>query len=105
MWGFLPFILASVSNHDIEPGNAGLASLKKWSLVAEFFLPVMHANADTARLQRQIEDLSAKLERTQMRVVSEQSNPRKGYTSARARKLKHQLGLVQRLLNRAEAEQ
>jgi len=29
MGGFLPFIQASVSNHDIQPGAAGLASVKK----------------------------------------------------------------------------
>jgi len=29
MEGFLPFIQASVSNHDIEAGAAGLASKKK----------------------------------------------------------------------------
>jgi len=77
MGGFLTFIQSSVSNHDIEPRAAGLASIKKWSLVAESFLPVMHANADTARLQRQIEDLWAKLEMTQMRVVNEPSMSRK----------------------------
>jgi len=64
-------------NHDIEPGAAGLAFIKKWSLVAESFLPVMHANADMARLQRQIEHLSAKLEKTQMRVVNDPSTSRK----------------------------
>jgi len=34
MRGFLPFIQASVFNHDIEARAAGLALLKKWSLVA-----------------------------------------------------------------------
>jgi len=77
MGGFLPFIQSSVSNHDIEPGAAGLPSVKKWSLVAESFLPAVHINADTARLQRQIEELSAKLENTQMRVVNEPSMSRK----------------------------
>jgi len=71
MGGFLPFIQSSVSNHDIEGGAAGLAAVKKWSLVAETFLPVVQAGTNTARLHRQIEDLSAKLERTQMRVVNE----------------------------------
>jgi len=60
-----------VSNHDIELGAARLASVKKWSLVAESFLPAVHANANNARLQRQIEELSAKLESTQMRLVNE----------------------------------
>jgi len=77
MSGFLSFIQASVSNHDIEAGAAGLASVKKWSLVAEAFLPVGPVNADYARLQRQIEELSAKLESTQMRLVNESNTPRK----------------------------
>jgi len=77
MGGFLPFIQSSVSNYDIKPGAAGLPSVKKWSLLAESFLLAGHANADTARLQRQIEELSAKLESTQMRVVNEPSMSRK----------------------------
>jgi len=77
MGGFLPFIQASVSNHDIEAGAAGLASIKKWSLVAKTFLPVGPVNADNARLQRQIEKLSVKLESTQMRLVNESNTPRK----------------------------
>jgi len=54
-------------NHDIEPGVVGLASIKRWSAVAENFLPVAAVNIDTARLQRQIDELSAKMESTQMR--------------------------------------
>jgi len=69
MGGLLSYIQASVSNHDIEAGAAGLASIKKWSAVAESFLPTVFAGADNARLTRQIEDLSAKLESTQMRLV------------------------------------
>jgi len=69
MGGFLPFIQVSVSNHDIEGGAAGLASIKKWSAVAETFVPTGQVNADNARLQRQIEEIEAKLERTQMRFV------------------------------------
>jgi len=66
MGGFLPYIQASVSNPDIEAEAAGLVLVKKWSLVAESFLPVGQVIADNARLQRQIEELSAKLESTQM---------------------------------------
>jgi len=69
MGGFLPHIQASVFNHDIDVGAAGLASIKKWSAVAETFGLSGYASADTARLQRQIEDLTAKLESTQMRWV------------------------------------
>jgi len=72
MEGFLPHIQASVMNHDIEEGLEGLATIKKWALVSESFQPVSSPSVDTARLQRQIEELSAKLEHTQMRVVSEQ---------------------------------
>jgi len=71
MGGFLPFIQSSVSNHDIKAGAVGLASIKKWAQVAESFFPATQASIDTARLQRQIEDLSAKLESTQMRVIIE----------------------------------
>jgi len=60
-------------NHDIEAKAVGLASIKKWASVAEAFPPVAAALVDTARLQRQIEELTAhmKLESAQMRVVSE----------------------------------
>jgi len=77
MGGFLLFIQSSVSNHDIELGAVGLASVKKWSFVAESFLPATQSNTDTARLQKQIEELYAKLESTQMRVVNEPSTSRK----------------------------
>jgi len=59
-------------NHDIEEGLEGLTTIKKWSQVAESFQPVALASVDTARLQRQIEKLSAKLKNTRMQVVSEQ---------------------------------
>jgi len=75
--GFLPYIQSSVSNQDIESGSIRLASVKKWSLVAESFLPATQASRDTARLQRQIEELSAKLESMQMRVVNEPTTSRK----------------------------
>jgi len=78
MGGFFTFIQSIVSNHDIEQRAAGLTSVKKWSLVAESFLPAVHTNADTARLQKLIEELSAKLERKQMRIVNEPSMSRKG---------------------------
>jgi len=77
MEGFLLFIQASVSNHDIEAKAASLASIKKWGLVAESFLTAVHANADNARLQRQIKELSAKLESNQMRLVNELNSPKK----------------------------
>jgi len=60
-----------VSNHDIEAGVVGFACIKQWAHVAESFLPATQASIDTARLQRQIRDLSAKLETTQMRVINE----------------------------------
>jgi len=71
MDGFLPHIQLSVMNHDIKAGAVGLASMKKWATVAEAFSPVAAAQVDTARVQRQIEELTAKLESTHMRVVSE----------------------------------
>jgi len=77
MRGFLPFIQSSISNHDIEPKAVCIASVKKWSLVAKLFLPATQANIDTARLQKQIKELSAKLESTQMRVVNEPSTLKK----------------------------
>jgi len=72
MDGFLPHIQASVMNHNIEEGNEGLATIKRWALVSESFQPAASTGVDIAKLQRQIEELSAKLEHTQMRVVSEQ---------------------------------
>jgi len=58
MEGFLPHIQTCVSNHDIEDGIAGMATIRKWALVAELFSQVP-MSVDTARLQRQIEELSA----------------------------------------------
>jgi len=69
MEGFLLHIQLSLMNHDIEPGAVAIASIKKWAIVDEFFPPVASAQVDTAKLQRQIEELSAKLESTQVRVV------------------------------------
>jgi len=75
MEGFLTSIQSSVMNHDIEEDfTLGMATIRKWANVAETFQPIAPVSVDTARLQRQIEELSAKLESTQMRVVSE---PRK----------------------------
>jgi len=58
-------------NHDIKLGEVGIPSIEKWALLAVLFPPVASAQVDTAKLQRQIEELSAKLESTQMRVMSE----------------------------------
>jgi len=69
--GLLPHIQTSVLNDDIEPGVVGLASINKWSVVAENFPPVAAVLVDSARLQRQIEEFLTKLESTQMWVVSE----------------------------------
>jgi len=61
-------------NHDIKLGEVGIPSIEKWALLAVLFPPVASAQVDTAKLQRQIEELSAKLESIQMRVVSEPRN-------------------------------
>jgi len=71
MRGFLPHIQMGVINHDIEFGEEGFVSIKKWSLITEVFQPVP-VSVDTAKLQRQIEELSAKLETIQLRVVPDQ---------------------------------
>jgi len=68
---FLLHIQLSVMNHDIEAGAVGLASMKKWAFVAEAYPPVAAAQVDPTRLQRKIEELTAKLESTHIRVVSE----------------------------------
>jgi len=74
MEGFLPHIQSSVMNHDIEAGALGMSSIRKWAVVAESFQPNAPVSVDTVRLQHQIEELSARLESTQLRVVTE---PRK----------------------------
>jgi len=57
-------------HHDIPDSALGLAAIKKWAMVTKSFQTV-GVSIDTAKLQRQIEELSAKLESTQMRAVSE----------------------------------
>jgi len=68
-------------NHDIEEGVVGLATIKKWALVAESFQPVATVSMDTARLQRQIEELSAS-SRT-LRCVWYSNNGRQKLSSLR----------------------
>jgi len=68
--GFLYFIKGSVSYHDLEPGQIGMKSIRKWAMVAENFQPASFS-IDTARLQQQIENLSIRLENAQLRVVNE----------------------------------
>jgi len=58
-------------NHDIEAGDLGMSSIRKWALVAEAFQPTTPVSVDTARFQRQIEEQTARLESTQLRVVTE----------------------------------
>jgi len=67
---FFPYIQGSVCNHDMELGQIGMLSIKKWAMLAETFQPAP-VSIDTARLQQQIEELSSRLENTQMRVVNE----------------------------------
>jgi len=69
--GFFPHIQSSIMNHDIEAGALGMSMIPKWALVAESFQPTAPISVDTARLQRQIEELSTRLESTQLRVVTE----------------------------------
>jgi len=69
MQGFLSFIQSSIMHHNNPDGALGLAAIKKWA--AKSFQSVNPVSIDKSRLQRQIEELSAKLENTQMQVVSE----------------------------------
>jgi len=69
--GFLLYIQGSVVNHDIEASPKGLMTIKKYAIVEESFQQAVPVGVDTARLQRRIEEVSAGLENTQMRVVSE----------------------------------
>jgi len=69
--GFFPYIQGSVCNHYIEAGQQGMVTIKKWALVAEYFQQTVPVVIATARLQRQIEELSARLENAQIRVVTE----------------------------------
>jgi len=69
MEGFLPYIQSSIMNHDIPDSAPGMLAIKKWSMVAESFQPVV--STDTAQLQHQIKEFSEKLKNTQMRMVSE----------------------------------
>jgi len=48
----------------------GFALIKKGALLAESF-QILSVGVDTLRLQRQIEELTAKLETIQLRVVSD----------------------------------
>jgi len=72
--GFLPYIQSCVCNHDIEMGLPGFTTIRKWALVAESFQQTALVTIDTACLQRQIEKLSARLENTHIRVVTEPGN-------------------------------
>jgi len=61
--GFLLYIQASVCNNDIETGQQGLITIRKWALGGESVHQAVPVGVDATRLQQQIEELSARLKK------------------------------------------